>query len=175
MKLRYIIILISAGVFLAATANASALKVAPSSLDFDYASGKTEQKILTAENPGKDAALFEVYPDDFSEQININPSSFVLNPGEKKGVVVLSSFEKQGVYATAISVVSKPLSDRTFKTNAGVKIPVEVRVGQKKSSVWPASVLDGFKEFFGNQAVLIFTASIVIILILLIIKKKKAE
>jgi len=173
--LKYKIILVFIGLFFAITANASALKVWPSMVQIDSALGKAEERAVTIENPGKDVAVFEVYPDDFSDWISVNSVSFVLNPGENREVLVRVNFEEEGIYATTLSVVSKPLSGKEFKTNAGVKIPLEIRVGQKKSSVWLASVLDNFKKIFENQAYLIFATGIVIILILLIIKKKQAE
>jgi len=169
------IIIIVIGIFLAGTASASALKVAPPSLQINSALGKPGQEAVTIENPGLDVALFEAYPDDFSEWINVNPTSFVLNPGEKKKVQVSANFEKQGVYATTLSIVSKSLSSLEFKVNAGVKIPLEIKVSEAGSGAWLASVLDSFEGLFKKQGHLFYGALIVIILILLIIKKRKSE
>ena len=178
MKLKLKIILISAGIVLASNASASALKVTPSSLHFEAVSKKTEQKTITIENPGSDVALFEIYPDDFSDQISVNFTSFTLNPKEKKELSIYANFKDEGIYATFLSVVSKPLSQRKFETNAGVKIPLEIKVLKNKSNFWLASISENFGRLFKNQQNLIYIFGIILILILagfLFVKKKKEK
>ena len=178
MKLKFKIILTLASIFLAANANASALKITPSSVYLDAVFGRTEQKILTIENPGSDVALFEIYSDDFSNWISVNPTSFILNPGEKKEALISVNFRKEGIYATALSVVSKPLSERGFKTNAGVKIPLEIRVSENKPELWLASILENFERLFKNHQNLIYIFSGIFILALsgyLILRNKKVK
>ena len=151
MKIIFKIILISAGIFLAAGVNASALKITPSSIHFDAVLGKEEQKNITVENPGKDVALFEVYPDDFSDFISVNPSSFTLNPGEKKEVAVFVNFKNEGIYATSLSIVSKPLSNHNLQTSAGVKVPLEIKVIISSESPFLASINQSFKMIFSKN------------------------
>ncbi len=175
MRLKHKIILLFLGLFLAATVDASALKVTPSSLDFDFAIGKTEEKIVTVENPSSNVALFEAYPDDFLDEIKVDPASFTLNPGEKMVVSVLADFKEEGVYVTALSVVSKPLSQREFSANAGVKIPMEIKVAEKKSDFWLASLSESFGKLFENQRDLVYILSIItlLVLLLLLIRRNK--
>ncbi len=151
IKLKIKIILIFAGIFLAGNANATALKITPSSINFDIVLGKTGQKVITIENPGKDVALFEVYPDDFSDLISVNPSSFTLNPEEKKEVAVFANFKNEGIFASAISIVSKPLSNRNLQTSAGVKVPLEIKVIASSKNPFLASISQGFKMIFLNN------------------------
>ena len=175
MKLKFKIIFILASVFLASSANASALKIAPSSVYIESVFSKTAQKVIIVENPAMDVAIFEVYPDNFSDQISIFPASFTLNPGEKMEVLVSVKSEKEGIYATYISVVSKPLSERGFQTKAGAKVPLEIRVQREKFGFWPASILDGFKKIFKSAQRLVYIPGIAIALIFaaIIICRKK--
>lgn len=177
MKIK-IIILTLIELSFAVNVGAVSLKVAPSSIRVEAISGKTGQSSITIENPGSAVALFEVYTDDFSDWVVINPSSFTLNPGEKKEVSIYTASKEEGVYGTLLSVVSKPLSDREFKANAGVKVPIEIKVSRNKFGIWLASVSDNFKGLFGGPGYLVFGTGIVFILILfiiLIMKKKRAE
>lgn len=166
MKSKLKIALIIIGIILAPSASASGLKVTPSLLKFEAVSGKTGQKNITIENPGSDVALFEIYPDEFSGQISIDFSSFTLNPKEKKELLVSANFKEEGVYVTFLSVVSSPLSKRKFETNAGVKIPLEIRVLQNKSGLWTASLLESLKKLFSKQQNLIYIYAIILILFL---------
>ncbi len=178
MKLKIKIILILVGIVLASNANASALKVTPSSLNFDAVSGKPEQKAITIENPDSNVALFEVYLDNFSDWVKINPGSFILEAGKSQEVNFEIENEESGVFFTTISVLAKPLSEREFKTNAGVKIPLEIRISEKGTSPWTASILENFKKFFKNQQSLIYIFAVISILILsglLTRKNKKVE
>lgn len=172
MKLKLKIILILAGVFLASNISASALKITPSSVYLESTLEKTGQKVIIIENPGKNVALFEVFPDDFSDWISVFPASFTLNPGEKKEVSISVNPEKEGIYATSLSVVSKPLSEKGFQANAGVKIPLEIRVSEKKLGFWPASILDGFKKIFESPRELVYILGIALVLIFAGIIKK---
>ncbi|MDP3883032.1 MAG: hypothetical protein Q8Q48_03170 [Candidatus Staskawiczbacteria bacterium] len=177
MKLK-IIIFTLIGLSFAVTVGAVSLKVAPSSIQIEAVSGKTGRGSITIENPGSAVALFEVYMDDFSDWVATNPSSFTLNPGEKREVSVYVDAKGEGVYGTLLSVVSKPLSDREFKANAGVKIPVEIKVSQSKPGFWQASILGGFKKLFENQSYVIYAlalAFIAILFIIFIIKRKNKE
>ncbi len=178
MKLKFKIILILTSIFLAATANASALKITPSEVKLDAVFGKTEQKTITIENPGSDVALFEVYLDNFSDWVKIKPESFILEAGKSQKVILEIKKKEIGVFSTTISVVAKPLSEREFKANAGVKIPLEIRISEKKAEPWLASILENFKRLFDNQQNLIYIFSIISILVLfglLTAKNRKAK
>ena len=68
-------------------ANAAGIQVFPSSLSLNVAAkGKTITSI-TVINPTSDVSVFEVYADDFSQNISANPSSFTLESGAKKNRV----------------------------------------------------------------------------------------
>ncbi len=169
MKLKFKIILILASVFLATNVNASALKITPSSVYIESTLSKTAQKVIIIENPASDVAIFEVYPDNFSDQIRVFPASFTLNPGEKMEVSVSVKSEKEGIWATYISVVSRPLSEKGLKTKAGAKVPLEIRVSGQTHGFWAASVLDSFKKIFSSAQGLVYVFGIVIALIFAVI------
>lgn len=109
-------------------ANAISLKVSPAEISITVVKGELSQTQLTVENPANDVAIYEVYADDFSDWVIINPSSFILESRAKKEVIVQFKPSEQGVFSTDISVVAKPMTDSRITTNSGVKIPLVINV-----------------------------------------------
>lgn len=175
-KILPILIIIS---FLATNSvQAVAVKVNPSEIKIEANAGVLTEKEIIIENPGENVALFEVYPDNFSDWIKVRPESFILESGKSQKVILEIKNKEIGVFSTMISVVAKPLSEREFKANAGVKIPLEIRTSEKKSELWLASILGNFGRLFKNQQDLIYILSIIFILVLfglLMVRKKKAK
>lgn len=172
-----ILILIIISFLTANSVEAVSIKVSPSEIKIETSANLTKKEIII-ENPGNSVALFEVYLDNFSDWIKIKPESFILEAKKSQKAILEIESKETGVFFTTISVVAKPLSEREFKANAGVKIPIEVRVSEKKSNFWMASVLENFKGLFKNQQSLIYIFGVILILILfglLIGKNKKAK
>lgn len=159
-----IIILIIIFFLAAGSAGAVSIKVNPSEIKIEAGVDNLTEKEIIIENPGKNVDLFEVYADDFSDWIKINPESFILEGGNSQKVILEIKNKETGVFSTTMSVVAKPLSEREFKANAGVKIPLEIRISENKSNIWLASVLEKFMIIFKNQQNLIYIFSIVFIL-----------
>ena len=109
---------------------ASGIQVSPIRLDFSVASGGVTSQSLTVVTPTPDVQLFEVYPDNFAEQIKANPESFTLEAGAKKTVTVSVSGNTRAlgqILSTTLSVVGKPLSgSQDFSVGTGVKIPLNI-------------------------------------------------
>ncbi|MDP2741440.1 MAG: hypothetical protein Q8O66_01990 [bacterium] len=172
---KIILILIIVCFLFANSVMAVSVKVNPSEVKIETSTDLIEKEI-TIENPGNSVALFEVYLDNFSDWVKINPESFILEAGKLQKVILEIKNKEIGVFSTMISVVAKPISEREFKANAGVKIPLEIIVKEKKSEFWLASILENFGDLFKNQKNIIYILSFIFILSLfafLFAKKKK--
>ena len=171
---RFIAILIAISFLTPNLAQAAAVKIKPSEIKIDISAGVLVEEEIIIENPGVDVFLFEVYLDNFSEWIKINPESFVLESGESQKVILEIKNHETGIYSAMISVVAKPLSERKFRTNAGVKIPLEVRITQGKKLNFSAAIFQSMRDFlsFKNS---IFILGIVLISIFagIFIERKK--
>lgn len=120
------------------SANASGVKVNPSKLEIAVKINESVSREITVTNPTSDVQIFKVYPDDFSDIIKVDPSSFTLEAGTEKTVTITVEIKgdtnNSGTLNTDISVVAKPLAETGFQTNAGVKIPLSIAVSENSSS-----------------------------------------
>lgn len=160
-----ILILIIISFLAANSVQAVAVKVRPSEIKIETNNQVLTEEEITIENPGDNVALFEVYLDNFSDWIRIKPESFILESGESQKVILAIKNEETGVFSTMISVVAKPLSEKEFKANSGVKIPLEVRVVQKEKSNFLAAISQNIKVFLNSRSS-IFILGIILILAL---------
>ena len=113
-------------VICAAPAQAVGLQVTPSEIQIQSYSGQLGEKEIIVKNPSTDVGLFEIYPDDFESQILFEPSSFTLESGESRSVLIKTKFRDAGIFKTNISVVVKPFSENTLNAAGGLKIPISV-------------------------------------------------
>ena len=133
----------------------SGIEVAPSKLNLNILE-KDTSAILTISNPTADVQLFEVFPDDFESNIIIDPSSFLLESGAQKKVIVSWKIQdnEEKILKTNISVVAKPLADSKFQFNSGVKIPITISFAPlstpsvRKQLPWPGYLLPIALTFF---------------------------
>ncbi|MEK7658954.1 MAG: hypothetical protein AAB352_03770 [Patescibacteria group bacterium] len=176
MVKKYILILVAIFIFAASYAGAVSIKVSPSEIKIKTGTNSVKKEI-TIENPGNNVALFEVYVDNFSDWIKINPESFILNGGKSQKVALEIKNKETGIFSTMVSVVAKPLSDKEFSAAAGVKIPLEITFSEKGAGVFAASVLDSFSRIYKNQKYLIFLFLIIFIVFIFfaIIRLKKKQ
>lgn len=171
-KILLILIIIS---FLAANfVQAVAVKVKPFEIKIEANAGVLTKQEIIVENPGENVALFEVYLDNFSNWIKVKPESFVLESGGLQKVTLEIKNEEIGAFSTMISVVAKSLSERKFKANSGVKIPLEIRVIQKEESNFLATISQNIKRFLDLKN-LIFIFSIILVLLLAVIYIKRRK
>lgn len=171
---KILLILIIFSFLVTGSVEAVALKVSPTEIKIE-----TEPRVLTkeeiiVENSGNNVALYEVYLDNFSDWIKVKPESFTLESREFKKVVLEIKNEKEGIFSTLISVVAKPLSQREFKANSGVKIPLEIRISEKEKIPFLATISQNFIDFFKSRD-LIYVFSIILILTLARIWIQKRE
>lgn len=111
---------------------AAGVEASPSKLEL-RTSGSNVKAELSVRNPSADVQLFEVYPDEFGEDIKILPESFVLEAGSSKAVAIsyVAKNGKEKIIKTNISVVARPLSESRFQFNSGIKIPITIIVDVK--------------------------------------------
>ena len=130
------LILISIFVLFPILSQAAGIQVSPSKMDFTVEmGGEIVSKELVVVNPTADVQVFEVYSDEFSEIIKVNPASFTLEAGARKVVVVkVDPVEIKGssrILRTNFSVLGKPLVETRLQTNTGVKIPTSVTINNE--------------------------------------------
>ena len=121
-------------------ANAAGIQVFPASLSLDVAAKGKATTSITVINPTSDVSVFEVYADDFAQNISANPSSFTLESGAKKTVFITVNLKNnphadQSKFSTDISVVSAPLAQSKVTVGTGVKIPLTVSVGKAQKKI----------------------------------------
>lgn len=177
MKLKYflIIFLFIISLWKANFAQAIAIKVSPPEIEIEISPKVVAQQEIIVENPSFQVALYEVYVDEFSDWIIIKPESFILESKDSQIVILEIKNKERGIFSTTISVVAKPLSERKFKANSGVKIPLEIRISEEKSEFWLASISRNFERLSKNPQNLIYIFSIILILVLfgVWVKRKK--
>jgi len=139
------------------------LQVTPSEIQIQSYSGQLGEKEIIVKNPSTDVGLFEIYLDDFESQILPEPSSFLLESGESRLVLVQSKFREAGIFKTNISVVVRPLSENSFNAAGGIKIPTTIEI-QKSAEQGLGSIFSWFgqyeKELVGLLAFLFILYSI---------------
>lgn len=124
---------------------AVSLSVAPSKIKISTSANQEAQARIIVKNPASQVAMFEIYPDQFDNQIYLNPQSFILESGEKREVLLEAKFKEPGQYLTDISVVASTVSSLTFQAKGGVKIPININVSSA-NDFFLASVVSAFKS-----------------------------
>jgi|GEM_PF-1417249 hypothetical protein len=159
-KIAIYILLLLATLAFGYTALAAGIQVSPARLDFTVFGNRQASQTLTVVNPTDNVQLFEVYPDDFTEQIKTMPTSFTLEAGAKK-TVTITVLPQQGntqnsgqILSTNLSIVGKPLdSSQPFSVGTGVKIPLNVILSPGQTGPF-----DKQKQ----EAIVLFAAGIII-------------
>lgn len=172
MKKNLIILAITFSL-IAFSAQAIAVKVFPSELEIKANPGVLTKEEIMVKNPGENVALYEVYVDNFSDWIKIEPESFILESKKSKKVTLEVKNNEEGIFSTTVSVVAKPLSERKFKANSGIKIPFKVKISEREGRF-----LAAISKFFKEKS-LIYVISLTLFLILVAIflmrKKRRAK
>lgn len=130
MKLKITIFIIFFFIYSFKLSFASGILVSPEKLTINTNINSIKKQIITIANPTSDIQLFEIYPDEFSENIKLLPSSFTLEAGARKTVEATffsNNKQKSGfVINTNISIITRPLTDNKLNVSAGIKIPTTV-------------------------------------------------
>ncbi|MBI4054317.1 MAG: hypothetical protein HY397_03245 [Candidatus Doudnabacteria bacterium] len=117
---------------------AAGIQVSPSKLDLVVTSNNASSVTLTVTNPTADVQVFEVYPEEFSELISVNPQSFTLEAGDQKTVTVTAKSDKKQsssqTLKTNLAILANPLADSRFQAATGAKIPLSIKMEEDKGS-----------------------------------------
>ena len=125
-KLALNITLLAIAALTLSSVKAAGISVSPRELELSANVGETVSGKLTVKNPSNEVSLFEVYPDELEKIIKASPSSFILEAGESREVVIQITPYESGVFKTNISVVGTPVSKAAFNAGSGVKIPLGI-------------------------------------------------
>ncbi len=153
--------------------NAIGVKVIPSEIKVEIKVGQIVEEGITIENPDQDVVLYEIYSDNFSDWLELKPSSFILEGGEIKDIKLQIKGQEVGIFLTTISVVAKPLASTGFKINSGIKIPLEIIVSQKDNQISMASISLFFSEQFSVAHLIALGVIILLVYLIVILLKRK--
>ncbi|MBI2623145.1 MAG: hypothetical protein HYW65_01035 [Candidatus Liptonbacteria bacterium] len=124
-KSDFLTLIAFAGLFiLTSQAHAIGITVLPSELNVKTPRGTEAVARLTIQNPSREVAVFEVYPDDLDSLITPIPSRFTLESAESRTIEIKFAAKREGVYTTNLSVLARPLTDPLLGIGSGVKIPI---------------------------------------------------
>lgn len=127
------------------------------------------QTTLQITNISDEPVMVFVSPDDFVDNIIINPAEIQLLPEQATQARVIADFANTpaGVKKTNISVVTQAVDKRSFNAASGIKIPLTVNIAHQ---YWQWSGEAVFVLAFLSLFALVF----IIWIINKIIKNKKA-
>lgn len=83
-------------------------------------------KELKVKNISPGPVIYNLYTDELSEMIAINPPFFRLEPNAEQIITLTIVPSVSGVLTTNISIVAQEIDRRKFNADAGVKIPIEI-------------------------------------------------
>ncbi|MCX6785390.1 MAG: hypothetical protein NTZ18_00880 [Candidatus Komeilibacteria bacterium] len=159
---------ILAGLLLAVAVPAAAagISVKPDRLNFIMPAGQTATQNLVVENISASPVIFNLYFDELTGQLKVEPDNFRLEVGQKRQIKVTASPAAEGLLATNLSIVAQDLDRRAFNVAAGVKVPIVLQVKPA-----PAFLLPVWAE--RTALVLLLLAGAVIIALLVVLLKRK--
>ena len=117
------------------------ISVSPAKLEMEVFANEEKEAELQIKNVSSNVALFEVYLDDFESFVKARPSSFVLESQEEKRIKIKINPQEAGRYLTKISVLARPLDKKELQIGSGVKIPLEIEVGESKKTKFSDFIL----------------------------------
>ncbi|HLC63878.1 MAG TPA: hypothetical protein VJK25_00815 [Patescibacteria group bacterium] len=141
-------------------AQAAGISVTPSSLYFEQTVGLKKSAYVEVKNLSAEPVIFNLYADEFEDQIRLEPGNFRLEPEESRKIKATVALKKAGIFATNISVIAQDLDRRKFNVSTGVKIPVQI-----KSLPAPVSKLNQLlvKALLAFSLLLIITLTVIVI------------
>jgi hypothetical protein len=127
------------------------------------------QTTLQITNISDEPVMVFVSPDDFVDNIIIDPAEIQLLPEQATQIRITTNFANTsaGVKKSNISVITQAVDKRSFNASSGIKIPLTINIAK---SYWQWSGEAVFVLVFLSLFALFF----IIWLIIKFIKKKKA-
>jgi len=100
--------------------------VKPKELNLKATIGMSAETELLIVNTGIEPAFYQIYPDDFTKKITVQPSDFRLEPNGNQIVSIIVKSWKPEKSVTNLSVVARPLNIQGLSANPGVKVPLVI-------------------------------------------------
>ena len=116
------------------------ISATPATLSIKTVSNKEGITRFIISNPSKEVGLFEAYPEEFEESIALFPSTFVLEAGEKREILVRARRREAGIIRTAIAIEAERLGIPSLGVGGGVRLPFSLEVKAAQNSL--AAVLN---------------------------------
>ncbi|MBU1036778.1 hypothetical protein KKF32_01925 [Patescibacteria group bacterium] len=162
MKRILLILFVTLGWIL--TVSAAGIAVTPTKLFFQSEVKSSKTQTLTVKNISPSPLIYNLYSDELTDQIVIQPQSLRLDPTESQRVEITIKPRYTGVYITNISILAQNLDKREFNAIAAIKVPLEMRVFPKEGSFLSKMYL---------WFIISFTALVILLIIFIIISKRK--
>ena len=138
MKTLTAIIFLTIIAFIPLIGYAVGVSVSPATLRMETRVGKETIARFTVWNPSKEVGLFSAYPEEFEEFITLIPSSFVLESGEKREVLVTGKRREAGIVRTAIAIEGRMLGAPALGVGGGVRLPLSLEVNETRNALTAA-------------------------------------
>ena len=127
----------------------------PSSLNLDLEINQPKKAKILIYNVSQEAGIFQVYADELSEWIKVEPNNFRLEARETKEVEIAITAKDGGIKTTNISILATPLNRQSFSALSGIKIPLRLDISEDKLPL-SASILETIsREWFWLVTILI--------------------
>jgi hypothetical protein len=117
--------------FLSQSCFAIGVGLKPKELKIRTQTDQSETADFLVVNISAEPAIYQIFPDEFGDQIKVTPSDFRLEPDGSQIVRVSAKFKKPGEFMTQISVIARPLAVANLVAATGVKMPIYVSVEGK--------------------------------------------
>ncbi|MBZ9569644.1 hypothetical protein KJA16_01845 [Patescibacteria group bacterium] len=127
-----ILLFVSCLLFSFDSALAIGIGTKPSFLDLELKVGQPKKTEILVYNISQEAGIFQVFPDELNEWIEIEPNNFRLEAGENKKVKITVLAKEEGKKATNLSVLANPLDRQSFSVSSGIKIPMQLNVREER-------------------------------------------
>ena len=114
--------------FTANQAAAVGVSVKPQRIVLELKAGQMATSQVLVTNVGSEPAVYQVYPDKFSDQISVSPTDFKLESQASQLVTLIVKTKAAFDLITNLSVVARPLAAGGGTAGSGVKVPVNVTV-----------------------------------------------
>lgn len=140
----------------------------PSFLDLELKVGQPEKTKILVYNISQEAGIFQVFPDQLNEWIEIEPNNFRLEAGENKEVKITVLAKEDGRKTTNLSILAKPLNRRSFGALSGIKIPLRLNIEEKGPS-FLASILNAIRRNW-VLSIMVFITLVAILIVFYLIR-----
>ncbi len=114
--------------FVPLTTHATGISVRPQKLEIESSFGREVIGEILIDNISDEPAIYNVYPDDYIDNVQVSPNEFQLQPSESRIIELKTKMWLNGKYCFDLSIVSRSLNSTSMSVVAGVKLPVLINI-----------------------------------------------